>query len=273
MHHRTLRAPPWRITIPTCSRCSAPRRRMSPVRKPRSISSPATRTPRSSPPRPPATNCWSYGGRVCLCTSRTNSSSLTTSPAARGHAESGILIDAWGIPLFAKSRSPAAEGATPPMFRVRQVFDRTHIAPEDIPDYIAGMLSDAAHAQDPSACASPSRSTRAVWPISPMMIRCGNADFVKGAPLPFIVPAGGRHGATAEVSAPTRNLQRDRGRQVNCDPSRHWRSRRSASCRQHGHSSTKRDQADSIISNCVKHCVDSRTSSIMKMMTIESRFS
>ena len=33
----------------------------------------------------------------------------------------------------------------PPMFRVRQVFDRTHIAPEDIPDYIAGMLSDAPH--------------------------------------------------------------------------------------------------------------------------------
>ena len=88
----------------------------------------------------------------------------------------------------------------PPMFRVRQVFDRTHIAPEDIPDYIAGMLSDAPHTRKirPGMRIAITVGSRGVANIP--IITKAIADFVKSRGAhPFVVPAMGSHGgATAE---------------------------------------------------------------------------
>lgn len=88
----------------------------------------------------------------------------------------------------------------PPMFRVRQVFDRTHIAPEDITDYIAGMLSDAPHTRKirPGMRIAITVGSRGVANIP--IITKAIADFVKSRGAhPFVVPAMGSHGgATAE---------------------------------------------------------------------------
>ena len=88
----------------------------------------------------------------------------------------------------------------PPMFRVRQVFDRTHIAPEDIPDCIAGMLSDAPHTRKirPGMRIAITVGSRGVANIP--IITKAIADFVKSRGAhPFVVPAMGSHGgATAE---------------------------------------------------------------------------
>ena len=78
----------------------------------------------------------------------------------------------------------------PPMFRVRQVFDRTHIAPEDIPDYIAGMLSDAPHTRKirPGMRIAITVGSRGVANIP--IITKAIADFVKSRGAhPFVVPA------------------------------------------------------------------------------------
>ena len=88
----------------------------------------------------------------------------------------------------------------PPMFRVRQVFDRTHIAPEDIPDYIAGMLSDAPHTRKirPGMRIAITVGSRGVANIP--IITKAIADFVKSRGAhPFVVPAMGSHGGATEI--------------------------------------------------------------------------
>ena len=91
----------------------------------------------------------------------------------------------------------------PPMFRARQVFDRTHIAPEDIPDYIAGMLSDAPHTRkiQPGMRIAITVGSRGVANIP--IITKAIADFVKSRGAhPFVVPAMGSHGGAPRGSAP-----------------------------------------------------------------------
>ena len=88
----------------------------------------------------------------------------------------------------------------PKMFRVRQVFDRSHIEPEEIPAYIENMLNNAPYTSKIKsgmriAITAGSRGI-ANFPIITKAI----ADFVKSrGAQPFVVPAMGSHGgATAE---------------------------------------------------------------------------
>lgn len=88
----------------------------------------------------------------------------------------------------------------PKMFCVRQVFDRSHIEPEEIPAYIENMLNNAPYTSKIKsgmriAITAGSRGIANV-PIITKAI----ADFVKSrGAQPFVVPAMGSHGgATAE---------------------------------------------------------------------------
>lgn len=88
----------------------------------------------------------------------------------------------------------------PRMFRVRQIFDRSHIEPEEIPAYIENMLNEAGFTSKikPGMRIAITAGSRGIANVP--IITKAIADFVKSRGAhPFVVPAMGSHGgATAE---------------------------------------------------------------------------
>lgn len=88
----------------------------------------------------------------------------------------------------------------PKMFRARQIFDRSHIEPEDIPAYIENMLNAAAYTAKikPGMRIAITAGSRGIANVP--IITKAIADFVKSrGAQPFVVPAMGSHGgATAD---------------------------------------------------------------------------
>lgn len=86
------------------------------------------------------------------------------------------------------------------MFRVRQIFDRSHIEAADIPEYIENMLASAGFTDKikPGMRIAITAGSRGIANIP--IITKAIADFVKSrGAFPFVVPAMGSHGgATAE---------------------------------------------------------------------------
>ena len=88
----------------------------------------------------------------------------------------------------------------PRMFRVRQIFDRSHMEPGEIPTYIETMLNAAEYTSKikPGMRIAITAGSRGIANIP--IITKAIADFVKSrGSHPFVVPAMGSHGgATAE---------------------------------------------------------------------------
>ena len=88
----------------------------------------------------------------------------------------------------------------PRMFRVRQIFDRSHMEPGEIPTHIETMLNAAEYTSKikPGMRIAITAGSRGIANIP--IITKAIADFVKSRGAhPFVVPAMGSHGgATAE---------------------------------------------------------------------------
>lgn len=88
----------------------------------------------------------------------------------------------------------------PKMFRVKQIFERPRIAPEDIPNFIFKLLNDQKFADQikPGMRIAITAGSRGIANVA--LITRTIVDFVKSREgLPFIIPAMGSHGgATAQ---------------------------------------------------------------------------